>query len=97
MKSMEFKSHVGPDGKLQLEIPLPFSNADLEVIVIVQPLTPALAAKTPEELGWPPGFFEETFGSFRDEPLVRGEQGAYEIRDELKCSTCSTVTRTSVI
>ena len=84
MKSMEFKSHVGPDGKLKLEIPLPFSNADLEVIAIVQPLTPAPAAKTPEESGWPPRFFEQTFGSFRDEPLVRAEQGAYEIRDALK-------------
>jgi hypothetical protein len=84
MKSMEFKSHVGPDGKLKLEIPLSISNADLEVIVIVQPLIPTPAAKTPEELGRPSGFFEETFGSFRDEPLVRGEQGAYEIKDELK-------------
>ena len=40
MKSVEFKSHVGPDGKLKLEIPLSISNADLEVIVIVQPLIP---------------------------------------------------------
>ena len=36
-----------------------------------------------EAKGWPAGFFEETFGSFSDEPLVRDEQGAYEIRDEL--------------
>ena len=36
-----------------------------------------------EAKGWPAGFFEETFGSLSDEPLVRDEQGTYEIRDEL--------------
>ncbi len=39
--------------------------------------------KTPEELGWPPGYFEETYGSFRDEPLERGPQGEYPVRNKL--------------
>ncbi len=38
--------------------------------------------KSPEELGWPPGYFEETWGSLKDEPLERGEQGEYEAREE---------------
>lgn len=33
---------------------------------------------------WPPDFFEQTFGSFRDAPLVREPQGEYEIRNEIK-------------
>jgi len=37
-----------------------------------------------EVAGWPPGFFRETFGAFRDEPLVREPQGTYEVRDELE-------------
>ena len=41
-------------------------------------------AQTPEELGWPPGFFEETAGMWQGEPLVRGEQGEYETREELE-------------
>jgi plasmid stability protein len=36
--------------------------------------------KTPEELGWPPGFFERTAGRWEGEPLIRGEQGEYEQR-----------------
>ena len=36
-----------------------------------------------EAANWPPGFFEETFGAFRDEPLVREPQGTYVVRDEL--------------
>ena len=31
-------------------------------------------AKTPEELGWTPGFFERTFGAGEGEPLVRQPQ-----------------------
>ena len=36
--------------------------------------------KTPEELGWSPGFFERTAGKWEGEPLIRGEQGEYEQR-----------------
>lgn len=42
-------------------------------------------AKTPEELGWPPGFFERTAGCLKDEPLIRYPQGELQERnwDEL--------------
>lgn len=40
--------------------------------------------KTPEELGWPAGFFEQTAGCLQDEPLVRYPQGEYEIREPLE-------------
>jgi hypothetical protein len=39
---------------------------------------------SPEELGWPPNFFAETFGSLRGMNLVREPEGDYEIRDEWK-------------
>ncbi len=42
-----------------------------------------LVKKTPEELGWSPGFFESTAGAWQGEPLTRGEQGEYEIREPL--------------
>lgn len=41
-------------------------------------------APTAEELGWPPGFFEETAGMWQGEPLTRGEQGEYEIRKKMQ-------------
>jgi hypothetical protein len=83
MQSIKVRSRVGSDGMLHLQIPGGIKNTDLEVIVIFQPVASETEAKTPEDLGWPPGFFERTFGCFRDEPLVRGEQGEYEIREEL--------------
>ena len=39
--------------------------------------------KTPEHLGYSPGFFEEVAGGWAGEPLVRPEQGEYEQREEL--------------
>jgi hypothetical protein len=35
-------------------------------------------------VSWPPGYFEQTYGSFRDAPLERGEQGEFETREELE-------------
>ncbi|MEN2383759.1 MAG: type II toxin-antitoxin system ParD family antitoxin [Gloeotrichia echinulata IR180] len=42
------------------------------------------SAKTPEELGWPAGFFEQTAGCLQDDPLVRYPQGEYEVRESLE-------------
>ena len=40
--------------------------------------------KTTEELGWQPGFFEETAGCLQDDPIVRYSQGEYEQRESLE-------------
>lgn len=32
---------------------------------------------------WPPEYFSQTFGAFRDDPLERPDQGKFEIREEL--------------
>ncbi len=37
MQALTLKSHVGPDGILKLQVPVKISNADLEVMLIVQP------------------------------------------------------------
>ncbi|MGA9381722.1 MAG: hypothetical protein WBV73_23415 [Phormidium sp.] len=72
-------SHVGSDGILQLQVPTEFKDTDLTVTVTIQPVTPA-EKKTPEELGWTPGFFERTAGAWEGEPLTRDEQGEFEER-----------------
>ncbi len=74
------RSHVGLDGILQLKIPTEFKDTDLEVTVTIKPVTP-VSQKTPEELGWPVGFFEKTAGIFQDEPLVRYPQGELQERN----------------
>jgi hypothetical protein len=38
----------------------------------------------PEELGWPPGYFEQTAGAIQDETFTRPPQGEVEKRLEIE-------------
>jgi hypothetical protein len=82
MKSVSLRSHVGADGMLNLQVPVGIANAELEVMVIVHLVQPEV--ETPANAGWLSGFFEEVIGSWAGEPLVRPEQGEYEVRENLK-------------
>ena len=84
MQSIKVRSHVGSDGILHLDIPVGVHDAELEVTLTVQPVDRQPEAKTPEELGWSPGFFEKTFGSLRDQPLEREPQGELQEREPLE-------------
>lgn len=78
----------GPDGVLHLSVPVGAAG-EFEVAVVVTPRPPATGAapapgaKTPEELGWPPGYFENTFGSISDPAFKRYPQGEFEKREPL--------------
>ena len=39
-------------------------------------------AKTPEEMGWPPGYFETVPGSISDSEFKRHPQGEYQVRED---------------
>ena len=81
MEMVKLRSRAGADGILHLQVPVGITDNDFEVIVVVQSVGPTTDDKTPEDLGWPPGFFERTFGCFQNEPLVRGEQGELQERE----------------
>lgn len=68
VQTIMLHSHVGADGVLRLEVPLPKDHADAEVRVTILPLN--FPHKTPEELGYPPDFFGEVVGGWEGEPLV---------------------------
>jgi hypothetical protein len=79
METITLHSRVGADGLLKLQVPVKLTNTELEVVLIVQPITPA-----GQELGWPPEFFKEVAGGWQGELLVREEQEPYEIREDLE-------------
>lgn len=60
MSIMQFHSHVGKDGVLNLSIPLGKAEADSEVIVTVQPATPV--SEDLKNLPWSE-FVARTYGS----------------------------------
>lgn len=84
MQTIKLKTRTNPDGKLTIQLPPNVGNLELEIILVYQPVELEKPAKTPEELGWPPGFFERTAGCLADEPLVRYPQGEYEEREAME-------------
>ncbi len=73
MQSIKMRSRVGEDGILHLDVPVGLTDTDLEVTVTVQAILPEKIG-----IGWPPGFFEETFGSFKNDPLIIDDEGVYD-------------------
>ncbi|MBW4513381.1 MAG: hypothetical protein KME64_44035 [Scytonematopsis contorta HA4267-MV1] len=70
MNSVKLRSHAGKDGILHLEIPIGMTDKEVEIMVIYQALEISTLQKTPENLGYPPGFFEQTYGICADDPIV---------------------------
>ena len=69
MHVVRLSAKSGPDGVLHLSVPVGAAG-EFEVAVVVAPKPPTTdpaAPKTPEELGWPPGWLEKTYGSIQDE------------------------------
>ncbi len=85
MISLQTRGHIGPDGTLSVEVPTPLREIEVDVMLVLQPLSaPPAALPALEGLGWPPGFFESTFGSLKNDPIERGPQGEYEVREVME-------------
>ena len=78
MQSITVQSHVGEDGILRLQIPVGVKDTDLEVTITVKSQTIDEIAAVAQSNGWPPGFFEATYGCLKDDPIERPPQGEYE-------------------
>lgn len=83
MKSIKLSKKVGADGILHLEIPLEIVDTEVEIMLIYQPLQSLGQPNTPDELGYPANFFEETYGSCADDPIVIDFEGEFEEREKV--------------
>ena len=64
MNTLQIKARAGHDGILKLEVPTE-PNQDFDVVLILQPVPTEVL----DEMGYPIGFFEETYGSLADDPI----------------------------
>jgi hypothetical protein len=69
------RAHTDKNGALNLNVATDVREADVEVVVVVNPVPPGNGG------GWPEGFLEKTYGSLRDSDLARPAQGPFEARD----------------
>ena len=82
MVSFSMKARVKPDGSLQVAIPTGLPESEVEVLVVVRPVS-AAPEEGPAIASWPEGFFERTFGCLAEDPLVREPQPPHEAREKL--------------
>ena len=75
MQTVRVSEKAGSDGVLHLRIPVTRPEAEYEAVVVLQLMTAAYALGDSQATGWPPAYFEGTFGSITDETFVRPPQG----------------------
>ena len=71
MKTIHFREKTDAGGTLHL--PIGEADAECEVVVTVQPMTPVQ--------GWLPGFWEKLIENSQGEPWFRSDQEVAERRD----------------
>jgi hypothetical protein len=79
METIKFETYVDADGVLKLELPPRLANRKLEVTITVAPVDEEV-----DELGWPIGFFDRTYGALADDPIERPEELPPDVRDEIE-------------
>ena len=84
LKPITMRAQTNPDGSLDLHVPTGLHGEDVDVVVVVQPAGAGPDKEDLDELGWPPGFFERTYGCLAGSGLKRWPQGEYEERDPIE-------------
>jgi hypothetical protein len=75
MQAIRVLEKTGKDGALHLNIPLGKPESEFEVLVVLQPADTSVNSGVSGERDWPPGYFEDTYGSITDEGFIRPPQG----------------------
>jgi len=76
MNVIRMTATADADGVLRLQILVGAGEFEVAVVLAPKASVNGTAAKgTPEERGWPPGFFEKTYGSITDESFVAPPRG----------------------
>lgn len=83
METIKRTVQINEDGTLTITLTTPFPNQRVEMLVVLQPLPDGKndLQEPVDALGWPIGYFAETYGILADEPFERGDQGKLETRE----------------
>ena len=75
MSEITLSATAGADGRLHFDIPAEAGEYEVRVTLTPKPAGNGTGRKpTPQELGWPQGFFENVCGSIDDDTFVRPPQ-----------------------
>ena len=80
MQTITLKARPDADGVLRLEIPVSVIDQDVEIVLVMNPLP-----KQPlDEMGYPIGYFDATYGSLADDPIERNQPLHPDVWDEIE-------------
>lgn len=77
MQTITLKAHADRDGIVKLEVPTTLIDREVEIVLVIQALTSAPL----DDMGYPVGYFDETYGSFANAPLERQQPVQPDVRD----------------
>ena len=81
METIKLTTQIDAAGRLHLDLPTQLANQQVEVLIVWH----CIEKDEPRDaLGWPIGYFEETYGICADDLIERGDQGTFEIREPLE-------------
>jgi hypothetical protein len=80
MKTITLKARSDHAGIVKLEIPTNLADREVEIVLVLH----AHDAEPVDAMGYPLGYFEETYGSFAEEPLMRNQPLYPDVRDALE-------------
>jgi hypothetical protein len=75
METIKMRSRSNGSGIIHLDVSVGIEDAELEVTLTISPVR--------QGKGYPPGFFEQTFGSCKEDPIVIDDEGSVEDEKEL--------------
>ena len=67
--NIETLGHIKADGSIDLHLMTALPESEVRVMIYIEPLSEKQKIPTPEELGWPKGFFEHFAGCLADVDL----------------------------
>ncbi|CAG1008478.1 MAG: hypothetical protein IAE83_00230 [Anaerolinea sp.] len=80
METLTLKARAGKDGVLRLEIPTNQADQELEIVLVMQ----RIINEPVDAMGYPLGYFDETYGSLADDPIERNQPSHPDVRDEIE-------------
>lgn len=84
MQTLTLKARAGKDGVLRLEIPTNQADQELEIVLVIQAISDEVTDEPVDEMGYPIGYFDETYGSMADDPIERNQPLHPDVRDEIE-------------
>jgi len=80
MQTLTLKARAGKDGIVRLEIPTDQADREIEIVLVMH----AVEDEPVDEMGYPIGYFEETYGMFANDPIERNQPLYPDVRDAIE-------------